>query len=99
MITAGKLIELLKDFDPELPVMLSRDQEGNGFSPLDELGQSRFCIDGYSIETGIDELTEELEEDGFSEEDVIDGPKCIVLWPGYPDDELRELVAKEPAND
>jgi hypothetical protein len=34
MITVGKLIEILKDFDPDSIVICQKDAEGNGYSPL-----------------------------------------------------------------
>ena len=96
MITIGQLIEKLKKFDPSLPVLLARDEEGNGYAPLadEDLCVSRFELDDYGIEIGLAELTEELEEFGFSEEDVIDGPECLVLWPGWVDEELIKLSGK-----
>lgn len=78
-----ELIELLKQVDGELLVVMSKDSEGNDFSPLSD-GSERF----YEAETtwygriGLKELTPEDIKDGYGEEDVLEnGIPALVLWP------------------
>lgn len=78
-----KLIELLQTQDPDREVILSKDGEGNSYSPACD-----FSTGAYAAETtwcgsyGLEELTEELEKQGYLDEDVIeDGVPCLVLWP------------------
>jgi len=73
-----ELKELLNQCDDEDIVILAKDGEGNEFSPLEEL-----CTGKYgSGRVGLRGLNDELIEQGFSEEDVIeDGENAIILYP------------------
>lgn len=79
MYTVKDLITILKSIEnKDRVIILSRDEEGNGFAPLAELWASAYK-DG---DVGIEELTQKLEEQGYSEEDVIkNGQPCVVFWP------------------
>lgn len=73
-----ELINLLQQEDPERLVVLSIDEEGNGFSPLHQIEPSMY----HDGEIGLEKLTTELLLQGFSDEDVMtDGEKVVVLWP------------------
>jgi hypothetical protein len=76
-----ELIQQLKQEDPERVVLVSRDEEGNGFLELRELGTSAGTNGGYEWEIGLEELTDELKKQGYSDEDVMDGVPVLVLWP------------------
>lgn len=72
-----ELIELLQQEDGERLVVLAIDTEGNGFKPLSEISTAAF-EDG---DIGLEELTEDLRAQGYSEEDLCYGEPAIVLWP------------------
>lgn len=77
-----ELIELLQKEDPERLVVMSKDGEGNGFEELD--GIQACAYDTKYQETGLEDLTPELEEVGYTEEDVLTGNtivKAVCLWP------------------
>lgn len=78
-----ELKKLLEPVDDERIVIISKDGEGNGFSPLAELDDaSNYKADStWSGEVGIEKLTPELEKQGYCEEDVNDGVPALVLWP------------------
>ncbi len=78
-MTVGELIKELENFDSDRLVVLSKDQEGNGFSHY--LSFSEYAYDRDEWEIGLECLTPELEEQGYSDEDVIDGEPCVVIWP------------------
>lgn len=59
------------------PVVLSQDPEGNGFAELQDVEASAW----NGEDTGLLELTPYLVEQGYSEEDVLDAPPAVVLWP------------------
>lgn len=81
-MTVGELIEQLKLKNPERVVVMSKDGEGNGFSPLADVENASYEADTtWSGEIGLEELTPELQKQGYSEEDVVNGEPCIVLWP------------------
>ena len=82
-MTVAELIECLKQTDQDRLVIMAKDGEGNGFSPLADTGASAYRADStWSGEIGIEELTEARKEKGYSEEDVMDdGVKAFVLWP------------------
>jgi hypothetical protein len=83
-LTVKELREALEGYDDDRIVVMSRDEEGNGFSPLYEIGTSSYVSDGGSYgEIGLEpeDLTDEMRAKGYSEEDVKEGQKAIVLWP------------------
>lgn len=82
-MTVKELIELLQKEDPERLVVMSKDSEGNGFSPLNDIGPGAYRAEStWSGEVGLEKLTPALKKKGFGPEDVIhDGQKALVLWP------------------
>ena len=64
-MTVKELIIQLQKLDQKSLVVLSKDEEGNGFSPLADVDTGKYEADstwgGELVETG--------------------GVKCIVLWP------------------
>ncbi len=76
------LIKILQELPENLPVIMSVDDEGNSYRFLngDWVGVEGWngVDDEVDIECGIYELTSELEEDGWSEEDV-QPYKCVVI--------------------
>ena len=79
-----ELIKLLMDEDQEKEVIMSKDGEGNGFSPFADFGNTNtYLADStWSGEMGFSELTEELKKDGYSEGDILsDGVPALVLYP------------------
>ena len=82
-MTVKELIEELKQLDETRIVVMSRDAEGNGYSPL-----SHFWTGAYRAETtwmgdvGLEKLTAKDRKDGYGEEDVIDdGDPAVILCP------------------
>ena len=64
--------------NPDRLVIIAKDQEGNGFSEFSDYSLGNNYSDG---EIGLSALTPELEDEGYSEEDLFDGIPAIVLWP------------------
>lgn len=80
------LIKLLQGYDGESIVIMSQDEEGNGYSPLANISTCNdvtvyVANNSWSGEVGLAELTDELRDVGYGEDDVLDGVPCIVLWP------------------
>lgn len=78
-----ELKELLNQFDDENIVIMSKNSEGNNFSPLSDIDECNYRAETtWYGEIGLRELTDEDIADGYSEEDVLeDGENAIVLWP------------------
>jgi len=77
-MTAKELREQLANVGDDVIIVLSSDSDGNGFSEVSSC-ESMVYKDG---EIGFSELTDDLEEDGYGEEDILeDGEECVVLWP------------------
>lgn len=78
-----ELAEQLKDLDPELEILLQDDDEGNGYRPLRGVDGDNVGYNGkknhHSIQVGILQLTSELKDVGYSQEDICDQP-CAVLY-------------------
>lgn len=76
-----ELIEELSKFDPEAEVILQKDSEGNGYSPLsgaddDAVYQEENSWSGmvYTLSSGHDEAC-------LDQEEFEALPNCVVLWP------------------
>lgn len=84
-MTVKELRKLLDGIDGDRIVVVSRDEEGNGFNELHQVdAKSVFIRDDSEIYMERNELTDELRRNGYSEEDTRtaeDGELCIVLWP------------------
>jgi len=84
-MTVKELIEQLKEVDQDRIVVMSRDPEGNGFSPLSGVETCAYSEDNGYGETGLepDDLNDELREQGYTEEDISDGQPAVCLWPDH----------------
>ena len=80
MYKVKDLIKELNRLDKEAIVVLSRDEEGNGFSPLAQIDPYQVYND-ENREVGYDNLDEALINVGYKEEDLITGEKCLILYP------------------
>ena len=72
----------LLNCDDNDEVILSTDEEGNGFSPLTTIEPSVYDPDNQEIH--IRKLTKLLRNAGFTDEDLYygkNGINAIVLWP------------------
>lgn len=76
MKTVRELIEILQQQDPNAVVIISRD--GNSHDPFSDIGLGTY--DEVSAEYGLRELTEELRQQGYTEEDIVAGTNAIVLY-------------------
>lgn len=79
-----ELIAELSAMDPESEVILQKDAEGNGYSPLSGAdGEAVYVADNtwsgevYSLEYSADDNC--MDEDEW--EKLKAGPKCVVLYP------------------
>lgn len=72
------LKELIADLPDSTIVVLSRDEEGNGFCEASGFSLQYNYKDG---EIGLAKLTEEDKEKGYTEGDLLKGKKALVLWP------------------
>jgi hypothetical protein len=73
-----QLIKRIEKLDPDMLVVMSTDSEGNGFDTLSSI-ETHSYKDG---EIGLLELTPELKERGYTDEDLLVGGKpAVVLWP------------------
>lgn len=80
------LKEKLKEFNDEDEVILSCDAEGNNYSPLSDFWEAKYVADESWGGGGAyyKKLTPELEDSGFTEEDILageDGVDAVVLFP------------------
>jgi hypothetical protein len=86
-MTVKELIQQLQTYDQDLLVVLSKDGEGNGFSPLGQSdGDNNSYVPSSTCrgELYIDKLTPELIEEGYTEDDLPHDPqavRAVVLWP------------------
>lgn len=83
MLTVAQLIKKLQEQDPNRTVIMARDAEGNDYSPLYTVYPAAYRpITTYNGYVGLEELTEEFEKHGWTEEDVVtDGEPALILVP------------------
>jgi hypothetical protein len=82
-MTVQELIDQLKTLDPNALIILSKDAEGNEYSPCqEEVYPVRYeAVTSWYGNIGFSELTDQLIEEGYTEEDLVDGVSAIVLYP------------------
>lgn len=86
MTLVKELIEELKQLPEDALIVMSKDSEGNRYSPLSGIDISLYVADStWSGDIYLTELTDELRAQGYSEEDLYDGDDdavtAVVLWP------------------
>lgn len=77
-----QLIKELQKLDGDSIVIMAKDAEGNGYSPLADLwaGAYRATTTWYG-DVGFEKLTPALKRQGYSELDIIDGKPAVILTP------------------
>lgn len=83
---AIELIEILQQHPPDTLLIMQSDSEGNSYSPLAGVSDnSTYVPDStWSGEIYVTELTDDLVERGFTEDDQTDsdeGVPALVLYP------------------
>lgn len=77
-----ELIETLSKFDEDLEICMSRDPEGNNFHTLYQVELMRYDSEHGETYVPETELTDELIELGFGEEDLRPNLDLwVCLWP------------------
>ena len=82
-MTVLELINFLSKLDPNRIIVISKDGEGNSYSPLANFSTAAYKADTtWSGEIGLEELPDDLKALGYSEADLVtNGTPCVVLWP------------------
>ena len=81
-MTVKELIELLRDQNPDAIVVMSKDSEGNSYSPFSSLWAGSYLAETtWGGKVGLSELTPKDKKMGYGEEDVIDGEAAVILQP------------------
>jgi len=77
-MTIEELIEQLQNYPSDAEVVLSKDCEGNGFSPCNDFSSGIFVKESpWGGEFVSDYCLNEHPEDY----EGVEGIKCVVLWP------------------
>lgn len=81
-MTVKELIEELAELPQNSLVIMSKDAEGNSYSPYYEFWEGSYMAESsYQGEMGISEITDELRAEGFTEEDLNEGVPAVCLCP------------------
>jgi hypothetical protein len=88
-ITVRRLIEILSEHDQDAIVVMSKDAEGNSFSPIDrgEYGvsdvwyvpESTYAGEIYDIEDPEDDDSDDC--DDYDAPDLSGALRAVVMWP------------------
>ncbi|MGL5795158.1 MAG: hypothetical protein ACRC06_12310 [Waterburya sp.] len=77
-----ELIELLQKENQDAIVVMASDAEGNRYSPFRLLWTGNYAAEtNWGGTAGYAELTDELREIGYTEEDIVEGIPAVVLFP------------------
>lgn len=78
-----ELKEILNKTNDNDLVVMSKDAEGNGYSPLSAIEECIYEAEcTWEGQIGLRRLTPELIKEGYCEEDLLeDGVNAIVLYP------------------
>ena len=79
MMTVRELINILQKEDLDRIVIMSSDGEGNSYSPLYCAWKGSYVSENREV--GLEILTEDDKKAGFTEEDVKNGVKALILTP------------------
>ena len=81
-MNVAQLMDILSTCEPTDLVVMSRDQEGNGYLPL-RVVDDNCRYDEDEGEIGLRFLDRSLIKQGYSEEDVMSdrGVNCVTFWP------------------
>lgn len=82
-MTVGELIEYLKEFNPDMQVILQKDAEGNGYSPLCGAGEAIYvAVSTYSGECyELDWTADDCCMDEEEHAELMNRPHSLVLFP------------------
>ncbi len=80
-LTVGELIAALKDEDPATPVILQKDAEGNGFSPLEGGDPGMYAAETTWSGEFYDLPKENPEDHELDDEPPSDAVRAFVLYP------------------
>ncbi len=77
-MTVRELIGILSAMDQDRIIVLSEDQEGNGYRPAYSISDNCAYKDR---EIGMQSLSEDDRRWGYTDEDImVDGEPCVCLW-------------------
>lgn len=78
-----ELIESLQACDQDAIVVMAKDAEGNGYSPLSGFWRGMYLAETtWSGDVGAESLTDEDRAAGYTDEDVMtDGERAVILTP------------------
>ena len=80
----GELKELIKDMDNNIEIIISKDVEGNNYSPLSDYSEGIYLSSPtwYGKFYHVDELNDPDEYNLEEVENIkSEGSECICLWP------------------
>ena len=83
-MTVQELIDQLQKVENKSRlVVMAKDGEGNGYSPLSDFWEGAYLADTtWSGEVGSEFLTEEDRNRGYDEEDILEGGEpALILCP------------------
>ncbi len=79
MTTVKELIEILSSLPEDSVVVLQKDSEGNGYSPLAGGEAAKYLPETTC--NGEVPCSEDIEGGEYEEEDIAKMLNCVVLWP------------------
>ena len=75
----SELMDILENCNPEAEVYMAGDDEGNYYNSVSGIDEELYINENGDI--GFNCLTQELREEGYTDEDLVIGKECVVLLP------------------
>lgn len=95
-ITVKNLINELSKLNQDDFIVLSSDPEGNSYGFLEGIAINQKLQDG---DVYLAKLTDELKEQGYTEDDVSEnGISCVVFYPGVDTTLLETIILAKKGN-
>lgn len=83
-MNVGELKEILKDLDDDMELIVQKDSEGNGYSPLSGADPESVYVPCSAWSGDVYDLEWDAEDCGMEEdewEEMRKRPRCVVLYP------------------
>lgn len=83
MMRVSELLELLKEMDPDAPIILAKTSDGGEYAPIEDLTTGFWNSKTQEVLTDEDVFEVEIDDD---DEDTLtknDGVSSVVLWPEW----------------
>jgi hypothetical protein len=78
-MTVAEVMGLLEGQNPDAIVVMAGDEEGNYYSTISGIEGDLYMNDDGDV--GYNTMNQELRDEGYTDDDLVVGEPCVVLYP------------------